>query len=219
MKLNGSFAKAALTAAVCLVLGGCVSLLPKTKPVQLYRLSAVSAPASSEQAASSASSLTIARGNIDFDSAAATDRILTVQGSDAAYIAGGRWVSPAPVLFQEALMRAFQADPSAPHLVDRGGVSRANLMLSLDVQAFEARYDQGPDAAPQIVVKVHAVLLSHDDGHAVGEKTFTTTARADDNRIGAIVEAYNQALGALFKDMIGWSGGFAAQVAAASSTN
>jgi len=215
--LNGSFAKAALTAALCVALGGCVSLLPKAKPVQLYRFGAATAPVS--EAAAPAPALTIARGNIDFDSAAATDRILTVAGSDAAYIAGGRWVSPAPVLFQEALMRAFQAAPGAPRLVDRGGVSRASLVLTLDVQAFEARYDNGRGKAPQVAVQVHAVLVGRGDGKPVGEKIFTATARAGDNRIGAIVDAYDQALGALFADLIGWSGGFASQAATPASTD
>lgn len=218
MKLDGSFAKAALAAAVCLVLGGCVSLWPKAKPVQLYRFSAA-APAVSTAAAPTRPALTIARGNIDFDSAAATDRILTMQGSDAAYIAGGRWVSPAPVLFQEALMRAFQTAPSAPRLVDRSGVGRASLMLNLDVQAFEARYDHGRGEAPLIAVQVRAVLLGREDGQAVGEKTFTAEVRASDNRIGAIVDAYDQALGALFTDLIDWSGGFASEATVPAITN
>ena len=215
MKPNGSFAKAALAAVVCLTLGGCISLLPKVKPVQLYRFGAATAPAA---AVSPAPALTIVRGNIDFDSAAATDRILTVEGADAAYIAGGRWVSPAPVLFQEALMRAFQAAPGPARLVGRTRLSRASLVLNLDVQAFEARYDHGRDKAPLVAIQVHAVLLGREDGQPVGEKTFTATARAGDNRIGAIVDAYDQALNALFADLIGWSGGFASQAAAPANT-
>jgi ABC-type uncharacterized transport system auxiliary subunit len=92
-------------------------------------------------------------------------------------------------------------------------------MLNLDVQAFETRYDRGRGKAPLIAVQVHAVLLGRENGQAVGEKTFAATARADANRVSAIVDAYDQALGALFSDLIGWSGGFAPHAAPAASTD
>jgi cholesterol transport system auxiliary component len=191
------------------LLAGCVSLLPKSPPVQLYDLDAA-APADASQAEAS-STMVIGQGAVDFDSAAAGDRILTRTGSEAAYIAGARWVSPASTLFSEALIRTFDRSPGAPHLARRGGASGAPLLLTVDVQSFEARYDQGSGAPPLIDVTVRAAFIRTADRALTAEHTFTTTVRASDNRVGAIVEAFNSAVQKSLADLVAWSSQSAAQ--------
>ena len=185
-----SLAKLALVLA-CSGLCGCVSLFPKSQPSQLYRFGGPSAVASPSTPAPNA--VVVAVGAVVFPDDAATDRILTTDGEQAAYIRGARWVSPAPVLFQEALARAFEA-PGAPRLVPSTAIARAALVLNLQVQAFETRYDQGPKAAPDVVVQVRAQLFRTDGRILVSDQILTSTARASDNRMGPIVRAYDQAV-------------------------
>jgi cholesterol transport system auxiliary component len=191
-------------AVVALSLAGCVSVLPKAKPAQLYRFGAPEAvtpaavPAPPSQAV-------IGEGQISFAAASATDRILTVEGQSAAYIAGARWIAPAPVLFEEALQRAFQAQ-GAPGLTARGSAGHPPLVLNLDVQAFEARYDQGPDAAPQALIQIRVVLVRADTRAVVADQLISSSARASDNRITAIVAAYDAAARDALGKIVTWAG-------------
>lgn len=186
-----SFARLAPVAAACLALAGCISVFPKTTPAQLYRFGLASPPAAAAEPAASA--VAIARGRVAFEDAAATDRILTVTGREAAYIAGARWVSPAPVLFEESLAQAFQR-PGGPRFAGVNGALRAQVQLDLDVQSFETRYDQGQSAAPEVVVQVRAVLVRAADRTVLADQVFTAAKRAGDNRMGPIVQAYDEAV-------------------------
>ena len=84
-----------------------------------------------------------------FDRAAAGDRILTVTGTQAAYIKDARWVTSSVSLFDSALQRAFDADKGPARLVDRAEIVHADYVLKLDVRTFEARYNHGQVATHQ----------------------------------------------------------------------
>lgn len=202
--------KRALSAVVIVLaaasLGGCISVLPKSKPAQLYRFGAPElAAAAPATVAAPASGPAIGRGAVLFEAGAATDRILTVTGHDAAYIEGARWIAPAQVLFDEALTRAFQAPGAAP-LADRAASGRAAISLNLDVQAFEARYDNGPESAPEVLIQVRAVLVRNNDRAVLAEQLITSTQRASDNRVGPIVAAFDAGVKDVLGKLVAWTG-------------
>ena len=184
--------------ACALALSGCISLLPKSKPAQLYRFG----PAPACAPAAQRGAVSVFRTNGSFPGEAGDDRILTVSGGKAAYIAGSRWVAPAPVLFDEAVSQAFDASPV--RLIARGQQGRFAYALRLDVRNFEARYLAGPDAAPTIVVRVHAAL-NKSDQTPVGEQMFEASVPAGDNRVGAIVAAYDQAVKDVLGKLVAWT--------------
>jgi len=189
-------AKALLVAVMLVPLGACISLFPKSKPVQLYRFEV---PAVETTQANAQVGVLLSR--IDFQAASASDRILTVTGSEAAYVKDARWVSPAATLFDEAVTRAFQGGRA--RLVQRGEVALAQYALKLEVQTFETRYASA-NAAPEVVVTVHALLSRNTDRTVVGDKVFTATAQTSDNRMGGIVPAYDEALGDVLDQLTGW---------------
>ncbi len=191
MSLFRLSAKLGLIAA-CVALCGCVSLFPKAKPSQLYRFGAPEAAAAAPVLPPPGARV-IAQGPLAFPDDAAGDRLLTVTGDEAAYIADARWVSPAPVLFDEALVRAFEA-AGGPRLVPSAAAARPSLILSLAVQTFETRYDQGPTAPPQVVVELRAQLIRPEDRSVVSDQLLTSAKRASDNRVGPIVQAYDEAV-------------------------
>jgi len=189
-------------AAICacaVALAGCISLLPKSKPAQLYRFGP--APVASA-APSRPGSVAVFRTNGEFQSEAADDRILTMTGGRAAYIAQSRWVAPAEILFNEAVGNAFDASPI--RLIARGQQGRFAYALRLDVRSFEARYDAGPDAPPTVVVHIHAALTKSDQS-SVGEQDFETRATASDNRVGAIVTAFDKASAEAIGKLVTWT--------------
>lgn len=188
--------------ALCaLALSGCISLLPKSKPATLYRFSQEPAAASARGPAG-LNSIAVFRTNGTFQEEASADRILTVSGGKAAYIAESRWVAPAEVLFDEAVGQAFDASPV--RLIARGQQGRFAYALRLDVRNFEARYDSGPKAAPLVVVRVHAALTKADQS-SVGEKDFDVRVPASDNRVGEIVAAYNKAVAEVLGQIVAWT--------------
>lgn len=188
-----------IAAALALSLAGCVSLFPKTEPAQLYRFEA-RIPATSGAVGKP---FTVLKAPTSFAKAAAGDGILTMSGGEAAYIGAARWVSPASVLFDEAAMRAFQDAGGPARLIGRGEIGRSDVYLKLDVRTFEARYDQGAKAAPIVVIEINAALTRNDQT-LLGATTVTASVRAGDNRVGPIVEAYNQATSQALGQLVGW---------------
>lgn len=192
-----------IVTAAALALSACVSLLPDTKPSQLYSFGA----GMTEDAATprSAESFGLILPSTGFARAASGDRILTMTGAEAAYVASARWVAPASVLFEEAVARAFDANTGPARLVTRGEVREAASVLRLDVRQFETVYDRGQDAAPLVVVRVRATLVSRDDRALAAEEIFQAEIRAGDNRVSQIVSAYDAAVGQVLAELVDWS--------------
>jgi cholesterol transport system auxiliary component len=187
--------KALPAIALALALGGCISVFPKAKPVQLYSFGA-NVPAPAEP---SAAPVTVLKGPTIFASAAGADRLLTVTGSERAYIGGARWVSPASVMFDDDVLKAFDA-PGSPRLVERGEPLASASMLRLDVRTFEARYP-----GPMAIVQVRATLISNIDHHLIAEKMFDASVAASDNRQSPIVAAYDGAVSKVIGDIRAWT--------------
>ena len=186
-------------AVSAVALSGCISLLPKTKPAQLY--SFVSVPAAAAPRAST-SAVAVFRTNGSFQEESADDQLLTITGGRAAYIADSRWVSPATVLFNQAVAQAF--DASSVRLIARGQQGKAAYALRLDVRNFETRYDNGEKAAPTVVVRLHAAL-NRADQSLVAEQIFESRVTAGDNRVSAIANAYNKAMGEVIRKLVAWT--------------
>jgi cholesterol transport system auxiliary component len=185
-----------LVAAMLVPLGACISLFPKSKPVQLYRFEL---PATETTTVSP--QVGVLLSPIDFQAASASDRILTMTGGEAAYVKDARWVSPATILFEEAVLRSFRGGRA--RLLQRGDVAQAQYALKLGVQTFETQYDT-PGSAPEVVISVHALLSRNGDRIVVGDQVFTARAQASDNRMGGIVPAYDQALRDVMGQLTGW---------------
>lgn len=188
----------AVAGACALALSGCISLLPKSKPSQMYRFG----PTPAMAPAATPGSVAVFRTNGSFQQESADDRILTMSGGKAAYVAETRWVAPAQVLFDQAVSNAFDASPV--RLIARGQQGHAAYALRLDVRSFEARYEAGPKEAPTIVVHLHAALTKADQS-SVGEQDFEVRAPASDNRVSAIVAAFDKATRDVVGKLVAWT--------------
>jgi cholesterol transport system auxiliary component len=190
----------ALALSLAVGLGGCITLLPKANPVQLYRFGAQVQPAP----AAGQARFTVRDDGLTFDRAADNDQILTVSGDTLGYLSPGRWADPASVMFDGAVHRGFDLAGGAAHMLGDADPGKADLLLSMDVSRFEARYDNGLNSAPTVVVRLQATLTRQDTLSVVGEQSFEATAPASDNRIGPIVDAYDQATTKVVGDLVTW---------------
>ena len=186
-------------AALSFSLGGCISLLPKAKPAQLYRFGSPAADATGTSA--DAHQRGVVLGQIGFPREANTDGILTVNGAQTAYIADVRWVAPAVVLFQQAIPTAFDAPGSRTRVLTRGEVGAAAGVLQLDVAKFEADY-AGGQATVSVMIRGR---LSRSDGTMIGERNFDVEKLAGANRVSAIVPAFDAATREALGQVVAWT--------------
>lgn len=189
----------ALAAIAAVSLSGC-ALLSSPDPVQLYRFGDAAGPV----AAPVASPVQIKLRALEMPQASQGDRLLGVTGSEAAYIAGARWVSPALMLYSDALETSFGSQARTVRLIGRRELTPTTRLLDVDVRAFETRYDYA-GAAPTVVITVRARLLRFPERTVVSEQTFTVSQPAGENRVSAIVEAYDLATRDVNTQIVAWT--------------
>lgn len=189
----------ALAAIAAVSLSGC-ALLSSPDPVQLYRFGDAAGPV----AAPVASPVQIKLRALEMPQASQGDRLLGVTGSEAAYIAGARWVSPALMLYSDALETRFGSQARMVRLIGRRELTPTTRLLDVDVRAFETRYDYA-GAAPTVVITVRARLLRFPERTVVSEQTFTVSQPAGENRVSAIVEAYDLATRDVNTQIVAWT--------------
>ena len=178
---------------VGLALSGCISLFPKSEPSQLYRFGGV-ATSEGQTPSNSTTKVNFVRSGGAFALAAASDGILTTTGTEVAYLAGARWAQPAPVLFEEGLVRAFSTNQGPARLVIRGEPARAAYSMRLDVQQFEAVYDRPGNAAPEVRIDIHLVLVRPTDRTVIYDQVTSIRERARGARVSDIVSAFDAAV-------------------------
>lgn len=182
--------------ALAVALSGCITLFPEAEPAKLYRFQITAA---SEVAAKT---FDVTRGPIAFDRVAASDGIVAVTGGTIQYIDGARWAAPAQQIFEEELVRAFQAGPA--RLIGRGEMGQSDWLMRLDVQRFEADYRNGPEGAPIIVVEIKVALTRNVRDGKTFETVLKTEVQATENRVGAIVPAFDSAVTKTLTDLNSW---------------
>ena len=193
--------RSALIAFGALSLSACVSLLPESTPSAVYRLSS---PAPRAWSGTEWTVIEVVPPLAP--SGLAGDEIaLQMEDHHIAYMAGARWIAPAPRLLQSLIVDTFNASDArlAPSLPDDG--VRADYELRLDLREFEAIYDNGDGNAPLVRVRINARLVAANGRHFVGSSDFVSEVRASTNRIGAIVAAFDQASTQVSRDLATWT--------------
>ncbi|WP_404415641.1 ABC-type transport auxiliary lipoprotein family protein [Brevundimonas vesicularis] len=202
----------AASAAVLTALSGC-ALLSSPDPVQNYRFGLPMAAPSA--VGDTPAPLTVSIRRIEFPEATGDDKILGVTGLETAYIGGARWVSPASTLFDDSLKAAFANRADRIRVLGRREPGTPPLILQVTVTTFEAHY-AAPGAVPDVVVTARAQLRSTPERRAGGgtirpeegrsvERVFTVTQPAGDNRVSAIVAAFDTATRDINTQIADWT--------------
>lgn len=190
----------ALAAVAASALGAC-SLLSTPDPVQLYRFGD---PAVTRADAPVSQPVPIALRRVEFPEAVRDDRILGATGAETAYIAGARWVSDAATLYTDSVEQAFETQGQRVHLLGRREGGMRGRALDLDVRTFEARYAV-PSAAPAATIVVRARLIDPENRAVAAERTFSVSQPATENRISAIVDAFDVAVRDVNTQLVAWT--------------
>jgi len=176
------------------------TLLATPEPVQLYRFGGA---AGESYAARTATPVDVTLRRVEFPQAVGGDRILGMTGTQAAYIAGARWIAPARGLYSEAVETAFAEQAVRVRLIGQREVTPGAKLLDIDVQSFEARYDV-PGGSPVVVISVRVRMLK-PDRTITAERIFQASIPAAENRVSAIVSAFDAAIATVNTEIVAWT--------------
>lgn len=191
-------ATTALRAAMALTAGlaaACGSLLEsRSAPATVYLLSA---PAASPGQAVAAD-LEVLKPRVRFG--LNNDRIAALYPDrHLDYYAGARWSGPLDEVVMDLALQSFRAGSGLRSVGDAGTHMSGGYWMEIEVVDFQAQYD-GP-APPTVHVRLLA-QIGDPAGHELGHFEASAQRQASANRLGAIVEAYNETAGAAFAELV-----------------
>jgi cholesterol transport system auxiliary component len=80
---------------------------------------------------------------------------------------------------------------------------RANYLLQPDLRNFEALYYYGQP--PIVRVRIIAKLVRLPDRQIIGVASFERCVRSHADKVGKVVQAFDQALGSVIKRLVAWT--------------
>ncbi len=181
-------------------LGGCFNVLPEPDPANsIYRLSA------NVQKADFKSTAPIIRVETpSADRLVATRRIIVSPDANRLAVASGaEWADSLPKLIQKSMLDVLASKSEVTGIVPRVG-AKADYRVHINVDNFEARFDNGPNAAPNIIVAYTASFAKSGSRDLMGTRQFTTTQRASGINVSQIVSAMNAANNNTLGEMADW---------------
>ncbi len=116
---------------------------------------------------------------------------------------GAAWSDPVPDVLQTAVVEAFEDSGKIPAVARQATAMRADYLLLLDIRDFEAVYAD-PKSPPNALIEVAAKLIDAN-GHVVAARTFRQSAAATATAVPAVAGAFDNALSALTRELVGWS--------------
>jgi len=172
-----------------IMLCGCVSLLPDPAPANVvYRLSA------SNQGVPQSPTAKVVR--IDRPRAASVfqgqDVVISPDGRRLASAAQAKWAESIPDMIQNSFVDVLAERSGLVGVIASSG-ARTDTRVHLTIKSFEARFDQGEDAAPMAVVHYAATLSNASNRNLLSTYDVRKTVRSSDIRVSKIVEAMDDA--------------------------
>jgi ABC-type uncharacterized transport system auxiliary subunit len=176
-------------------LAGCGSLLQsKSPPASVYLLSAAAAT----PGAAVAADLQIRKPRVR--TGLNTDRIVALYSDrHLDYFAGAMWSGPVDEVVMDLALQSFRTGANLRSVVDAEASAAGSYWLDIEVLDFQAEYDTA--AAPTVHVRFLA-RLGDSSGHVLGRFEAAERRTATDNRLSAIVEAYDQSAGAALAQIV-----------------
>ncbi|HXC29624.1 MAG TPA: ABC-type transport auxiliary lipoprotein family protein [Stellaceae bacterium] len=193
----------ALTALVVVALAGCASMFTKD-PRPLFQLSAPS---------DFPGNLPHTNAQIVVDAPYAPEglelrRIAVVRASNAIdYLADGDWADRTPNMVRAVLVEAFENSKSVAAVGPDSLDLRADFEIEGDLRHFEADYDSpaGGAGAPTATVALAVKLVKVPERKILAQTMISAQQRATSNTTPAIVQAMNDAMGNVAKQVVAWT--------------
>ena len=128
--------------------------------------------------------------------------LVLTNGINVDYVALAFWIDRAPAMVQTLIVQSFR---NAGRLVQVGTNRdrvRPQFQLVSDLRAFQLNRGNGPD---MVRVVLQAQLLRMPERDTVGRESFAADRPPIGTGIDAVVEAFDEALGRVMKELVAWT--------------
>jgi cholesterol transport system auxiliary component len=179
----------------CTMLGG-------TPPTQIYRLSPRlnDPPGDSRLPSALLIDRPTAPESLD------TDRIALTRGTTRFdYYADSIWTDRLPALLQRLLVDGFESNGRTAEVESDLPAPDRGYVLRTDVREFEARYADADDGPPEVTLVLDLQLLALPDNRWVGHRLVSVRVAASQDKLDAVVDAFDAAAGQALAQIIAWT--------------
>jgi cholesterol transport system auxiliary component len=190
----------AAAAAAALLLGGCALIQAAEEPTNLYQVTPKSTfdPDLPSVRWQLAVEVPAAAANLN------TGRIAIAQSPTSFdYYAKSAWTDRAPLMVQTRIVDSFENSRKIIAVARESIALVPNYLLQPDLRDFEAMYYYG--SPPIARVRIVAKLVQMPVRQIIGEATFERCVRARADKVPMVVEAIDQALGSVIKNLVAWT--------------
>jgi ABC-type uncharacterized transport system auxiliary subunit len=198
MRSIGGTSAALLLLGVCAGFAGCTGSLFQSKapPAPIYLLTAKLGTAAQAVPADLAVLRPRVRAGLD------TDRIAVLYPDRRLdYFADARWSGPLDEVLQDLALQAFGTGAHLRNVSADASAFTSAYWLEIEVVDFQAEYTS-QSAAPTIHVHLLARVGGAGDRRILGTVDASAREIATDNRVPAIVDAYERAAGAALAEIV-----------------
>jgi cholesterol transport system auxiliary component len=189
-----------MLAAFVAALSGCELIKAAEEPTDLFQVSPKSTfePDMHDVLWQLAVEAPVAAANLN------TGRIAIAQSPTSMdYYAKMAWTDRAPLMVQTRIVDSFENSHKIVAVAREAIGLRADYVLQPDLRNFEAMYFYG--GAPIVHVRIVAKLVRMPDRQIIGFATFERCVRAREDKVPKVVEAFDQALGSVIKQLVKWT--------------
>ncbi len=119
------------------------------------------------------------------------------------YYARASWTDRTPSMVQTLMIESFENSGKIV-AVGRDAVGlRADFVLKTELREFQAEYYQA--GSPIAHIGINAKLVHSRSRAIIGSNTFESKAKAEGDRLEAIIAAFDSALGKALKRLVEWT--------------
>jgi cholesterol transport system auxiliary component len=190
----------AVSAVAAMLLAGCQLIQAAEEPTDLYQVSPKSTfdPDMPRVRWQLAVEVPVAAANLN------TGRIAIAQSPTSFdYYAKTAWTDRAPLMVQTRIVDSFENSRKILAVARESIGLMPNYVLQPDLRNFEAMYFYG--GTPIAHVRIVAKLVEMPDRQIIGVATFERCVRARADKVPKVVEAFDQALGDVIKQLVAWT--------------
>ena len=189
-------------AALCVALLSACSILPESRPLDIYRLpSTLPAPGPDAARRDTLGSVRVLRPSAG--GLLAGRRIVVVQDDLRVNVyADAAWADTVPAQLRGRLADALRADGRFDAVSTDEHSLRAEFEIDTDLRAFQSEYRDG---MPDAVVRVDAHLVDSGSRRVVASRSFEARVRADEAQLPAVVTALGRAADEAASALAGWA--------------
>ena len=173
----------------------------KTAPPTMYVLSATPKSAAGDSADAPAATVDLAVLKLRVRAGLDTDRIAALYPDrHMDYFADVRWSGPLDEVLQDVAVQEFHLNAGLRNVSADASVFASTYWLEIEVTDFQAEYS-AVGTAPTVHVHFLARVGKSADRHVLGRFEPDIRVPAADNRVTAIVDAYNRAADTAFAEI------------------